>query len=70
MDIRKGREITGGWRKFHNDKFHNLYISNIIRMIKEDVVGKVCGAHRRNKNTQKNFNFKSSKKKNTWEIQA
>jgi hypothetical protein len=65
MDVRKGREIAGEWRKFHNDKFHNSYISNIISVIKEDVVCKVCGAHRRNENTQKNFGFKSSRKKNT-----
>jgi hypothetical protein len=26
-------EETGGWRKFHNEKLHNLYSSpNIIRM--------------------------------------
>jgi hypothetical protein len=28
-------EVTGDWRKLHNDEFHNLYSSpNIIRMIK------------------------------------
>jgi hypothetical protein len=27
-------EVTGGWRKLHNDGLHNLYSStNIIRMI-------------------------------------
>jgi hypothetical protein len=27
--------VTGGWRKLHNDKLHNLYSSaSIIRMIK------------------------------------
>jgi hypothetical protein len=31
----KRDEITGGWRKLHNDKLHNLYSSsNIIRQIK------------------------------------
>jgi hypothetical protein len=31
----KRDEVTGGWRKLHNDELHNLYISsNIIRMIK------------------------------------
>jgi hypothetical protein len=31
----KGNEVTGGWRKLHNEKLHNLYSSpNIIRMIK------------------------------------
>jgi hypothetical protein len=28
-------EVTGGWRKLHNEELHNLYSStNIIRMIK------------------------------------
>jgi hypothetical protein len=27
--------VTGGWRKLHNEKLHNLYFSpSIIRMIK------------------------------------
>jgi hypothetical protein len=31
----KRDEITGGWRKLHNEKLHNLYSSSsIIRMIK------------------------------------
>jgi hypothetical protein len=31
----KRDEVTGGWRKLHNEKLHNLYPSpSIIRMIK------------------------------------
>jgi hypothetical protein len=31
----KRDEVTGGWRKLHNEKLHNLYSStSIIRMIK------------------------------------
>jgi hypothetical protein len=31
----KRHEVTGGWKKLHNEEFHNLYSSpNIIRMIK------------------------------------
>jgi hypothetical protein len=31
----KGDEVTGDWRKLHNEELHNLYSSpNIIRMIK------------------------------------
>jgi hypothetical protein len=31
----KRDEETGGWRKLHNEKFHNLYSSkSIIRVIK------------------------------------
>jgi hypothetical protein len=30
----KRDELTGGWRKLHNEEFHSLYTSpNIIRMI-------------------------------------
>jgi hypothetical protein len=31
----KRDEVTGGWRKLHNEELHNLYSSpNIIRLIK------------------------------------
>jgi hypothetical protein len=31
----KRDEVTGDWRKLHNEEFHNLYsLPNIIRMIK------------------------------------
>jgi hypothetical protein len=31
----KRDEVTGGWRKLHNDELHSFYSSpNIIRMIK------------------------------------
>jgi hypothetical protein len=31
----KRDEVTGGWRKLHNEELHNVYSSpNIIRMIK------------------------------------
>jgi hypothetical protein len=30
----KREEMTGGWRKLHNEELHNLYsLPNIIRMI-------------------------------------
>jgi hypothetical protein len=32
---RKGSEVTGGWRKLHNEELHYFYSSpSIIRMIK------------------------------------
>jgi hypothetical protein len=35
--------VTGGWRKLHNDEFHNLYyVPNIIRMIKSRKMGGEC----------------------------
>jgi hypothetical protein len=36
----KREEITGEWRKLHNEELHILYFSpNIIRKIKENEVG-------------------------------
>jgi hypothetical protein len=38
---RKRDEVTGGWRKLHSDKLHNLYSSpNIIRMKRDGIGGK------------------------------
>jgi hypothetical protein len=36
----KRDEVTGGWRKLHNEELHNLHSSpSGIRMIKEDEMG-------------------------------
>jgi hypothetical protein len=33
----KRDEVTGGWRKLHNEELHNLYSSpSIIRIIKDN----------------------------------
>jgi hypothetical protein len=33
--VPKRDEVTGEWRKFHNEELHNLYSSpNVIRQIK------------------------------------
>jgi hypothetical protein len=33
----KRDEVTGGWRKLHNEELHNLYFSpSIIRMISHE----------------------------------
>jgi hypothetical protein len=35
----KRDEMTGSWRKLHNDELHKLYCStNIIRMIKTEMM--------------------------------
>jgi hypothetical protein len=49
----KRDEVTGGWRKLHNEELHNLYSSpSIIRMIqvKEDQMGRVCSTHGQKRN--------------------
>jgi hypothetical protein len=30
----KGEELIGGWRKFHNEKLHNLFSLPSVRVIK------------------------------------
>jgi hypothetical protein len=44
----KRDEVTGGWRKLHNEKLHNLHSSpSIIRMIKSrwGEMGKACSTN-------------------------
>jgi hypothetical protein len=47
----KRDEVTGGWRKLHNEELHNLYSSpSIIRMMKSRRrrrAGHVAGMYRR-----------------------
>jgi hypothetical protein len=44
----KRDEVTGGWRKLHNEELHGLYsLPSIVRMIKARGVemGGACGTH-------------------------
>jgi hypothetical protein len=46
-------EVSGDWRKMHNEELHNLYSSpSIIRMIKvkEDEMGRACSTHEAKRN--------------------
>jgi hypothetical protein len=44
-------EVVGGWKRQHNEEFHNLYAStNIIRAIKSRMMGGVCSTNGRYKN--------------------
>jgi hypothetical protein len=42
----KRDEVTGGWRKFHNEELHNLY-----DQVKEDELGRACNTNVEKKNT-------------------
>jgi hypothetical protein len=49
----KRDEVTGGWRKMHNEELHNLYSSrNIIKMIKSrmSLEGHIARMERREMN--------------------
>jgi hypothetical protein len=38
----KREEVTGGWRRLHNEEFRNLYATpNVIRVV-EDEMGLAC----------------------------
>jgi hypothetical protein len=43
----KRNEVTGGWRKLHNEELYNLYYSpSIIRVIiKEDEMDRACSTN-------------------------
>jgi hypothetical protein len=40
-------EVTGGWRKMHNEELHNLYSSRNIEVEnqEDELCGAVCSAH-------------------------
>jgi hypothetical protein len=39
FELKRG-EVTGGWRRYHNEELHNLYcFPSIIRMIKSRRMG-------------------------------
>jgi stalled ribosome rescue protein Dom34 len=50
----KRNEVTGGWRKLHNEELHNLYtLANIIRMIKDGEIVRACSTYGEEKNAGK-----------------
>jgi hypothetical protein len=47
----KRDEVTGGWRKLHNEKFRDLYsLPSIIRMVKENETGGACSMNGEKRN--------------------
>ena len=48
----KGGEVTGEWRKLHNDEHYELYSSpNVIWAIKKNEMGGTCSTYRREVHT-------------------
>jgi hypothetical protein len=57
-------EVTGGWRKLHNEKLHNFYSPNIIRIIKPKRIKRAEHAVRQ---VIQNCGRKTRMKQTTWE---
>jgi len=69
----KRDEVTGEWRKLHNEELRNLYSSpNIIKQIKinENEVGRTCGTHGRGEESLQGFGGKARRKETTWKTKA
>jgi hypothetical protein len=64
----KRDEVTGDWRKLHNEELHNLYSSpDIIRQVKANEVG---GAHGRGEKSVQGFGRKARRKETTWKTKG
>jgi hypothetical protein len=64
-------EVTGEWRKLHNEELHNLYLSpDIIRQVKANGVGGACGTHGRGEKSVQGFGGKVRRKEITWKTKA
>jgi hypothetical protein len=66
--------VTGEWRKFHNEKLHNLYSSpDIIRQGKSRRMrwaGHVAHMDGRGEKSVQGFGGKARRKETTWKTKA
>ena len=69
----KRDEVTGEWRKLHNEELNDLYsLPNIVRVIKsrrmrqEGHVARIGGEKRR----KESFITETRREENTWETKA
>jgi hypothetical protein len=66
----KRDEVTGGWRKLHNEEFHNLYIlPSIIRMIKSRSIRAGHVARMGRRGIQLGYWLESQKERDDWKDQ-
>jgi hypothetical protein len=67
----KRDEVTGEWRRLHNEELHNLYSPpDIIRQVKANEVGGACGTHGRGEKSVQDFDGKAQRKETTWKTKA
>jgi hypothetical protein len=65
---RKRDEVTGEWRKLHNEELHILYSSpNIIR---QNEVGEACGTRGRGEKIVQSFDGKARREETTQKTKA
>jgi hypothetical protein len=72
----KKDEVTGEWRKLHNEELHNLYSSpDIIRQVKSsqvkaNEVGGACRSHGRGEKSVQGLGGKARRKETTRKTKA
>jgi hypothetical protein len=67
----KRDEVTGEWKKLHNEELHNLYsYPDIIRQVKANEVGVACSTHGRGEKSVQGLGGKARREKTTWKTKA
>jgi hypothetical protein len=69
----KRDEVTGEWRKLHNEELHSLYSSpDIIRQVKSRRMrwAGAYGTHGRGEKSVQGFGGKARRKEATWKTKA
>jgi hypothetical protein len=68
----KRDEVTGRWRKLHNEELHNKLLTKYYQgdQIKEDEVGGACSAHEGDENCFQNFGREARRKETTREAEV
>jgi hypothetical protein len=67
----KTDEVTGEWRKLHNEELHSLYSSpDIFRQVKANEVGGACGTHGKGEKSVQGLGGKARRKETTWKTKA
>jgi hypothetical protein len=65
----KREDVTGGWRKLHNEELYHLNSSpRIIWIINSREISVACSKHGRDEKCIQNFSQKMQREKVTWGI--
>jgi hypothetical protein len=67
----KKDEVTGEWRKLHNEELYNLYsYPDIVRQVKANEVGVACGTDGRGEKSVQGFGGKARRKETAGKTKA